>query len=516
MTKHLQLLTISAIIAISAKAQAPELAGQISFNPQLGTARNVAIGGANGSLGGEINAVFVNPAGIGMYKNPEFVFSSAFALNNNKVNYRETTSKNKRNAYSLAPIGFVVPIKARYDKTEKSTTTFTVALSQTADFTNTFKYNGYNNYSSGAEQFIEELRNSGLTVGQALNTQSQVPYGAAPALYTYLIDTVTIAGQKKIIAATDNILNAGQALRQEVDKKINGGIYELALGLGKEINKKWLVGGAINFSLLHRKTTTNFTESDSSNNNNNGFKNFVFTDNLTANGFGVNAKIGIIYRPQDYIRLGLAVHTPTITTITEERSTNLATSLENPVGSFAVGSSTFTTTNENKFNLVTPFKLIASGSYVFREVENVKKQKAFITADIEYVAHRGSRFASAEENPSTADEAYFKDLNNVVKDYYKNTLNFRLGGEVKFNTIMARLGVAYYGNPYADKELKANRTILSGGLGYRDKGIFIDLTYAHQFNKDVNFAYRLQDKDNTFATTKNQRGQIVATIGFKL
>jgi hypothetical protein len=57
--------------------------------------------------------------------------------------------------------------------------------------------------------------------------------------------------------------------------------------------------------------------------------------------------------------------------------------------------------------------------------------------------------------------------------------------------------------------------LVSGGVGYRNKGFFVDLTYVHSFNKDVNFPYRLADKDNTFANIKNQRGNIVASIGFK-
>ncbi|MBK8496486.1 MAG: hypothetical protein IPL50_16885 [Chitinophagaceae bacterium] len=46
-------------------AQVPEDAIRYSFYPQTGTARNMAIGGAMGSLGGDINATFVNPAGLG-------------------------------------------------------------------------------------------------------------------------------------------------------------------------------------------------------------------------------------------------------------------------------------------------------------------------------------------------------------------------------------------------------------------------------------------------------------------
>ena len=80
---------------------------------------------------------------------------------------------------------------------------------------------------------------------------------------------------------------------------------------------------------------------------------------------------------------------------------------------------------------------------------------------------------------------------------------------------MGRLGFAYYSNPYKDANLKASKMLLSAGVGYRNKGFFIDLTYIHSINKDVNFPYRLGDKSNTFASVKNQYGNIVASVGFK-
>ena len=103
----------------------------------------------------------------------------------------------------------------------------------------------------------------------------------------------------------------------------------------------------------------------------------------------------------------------------------------------------------------------------------------------------------------------------MVKDIYKGAFNFKLGGEVKFNIIMARLGFAYYSNPYKDAGYKANNMLLSGGLGYRHKGVFLDLTYVHNITKDANFPYRLEDRANTFATTKQTRGNVMATLGWK-
>ncbi len=77
---------------------------------------------------------------------------------------------------------------------------------------------------------------------------------------------------------------------------------------------------------------------------------------------------------------------------------------------------------------------------------------------------------------------------------------------------MARLGLAYYMNPYKDPALKANRFLLSGGLGYRHKGFFIDLTYVHSFNKDVDFAYRLQDKAQHICNSKKSTWKYCSNV----
>ncbi|MFX6759467.1 hypothetical protein ABTH30_21485, partial [Acinetobacter baumannii] len=73
--KKLFLLSISAIVTISALAQNPDEALRTAWFTQQGTARVMAIGGVMGSLGGDISANHINPAGIGLYKNKEFVLS---------------------------------------------------------------------------------------------------------------------------------------------------------------------------------------------------------------------------------------------------------------------------------------------------------------------------------------------------------------------------------------------------------------------------------------------------------
>lgn len=496
-------------------AQVPEDAIRYSFYPQSGTARNMAIGGAMGSLGGDINATFVNPAGLGFYKTNEFVITPGVILNNNKANFRNTDTKNKKNNIGFGTTGWVFGNTNRYDQQKSSA--FSIAITQTANFNNEVRYKALNNFSSFSEQFAEEFAKSGLYIDQVLGSNSPYPYSSAPALYTYLIDTVTVGGAVQVKGAPEYILDAGQALQQEMIKKTKGAISELALGFAHNSNDKWFIGASLGIPLINYSSNTYFKESDTSNNTGNHFKQFEYTDDFKTTGIGFNAKIGIIYRPQDYIRLGLAIHTPSYMFLKDTRTTSFSTELENPVKNFDVTSQTFTNDQPGQARYIqsTPFKAIISASYVFREIKDVKKQKGFITADIEYVHHKGSRFSSDNETVTDEEKAYYKSLNKVVKATYKGNFNFRVGGELKFNIIMARLGFAYYGKPYKESEFKASRMLLSGGLGYRNKGFFVDLTYVHAISKDVNFPYRLEDRPNTYATLKQQRGNVVATVGLK-
>jgi hypothetical protein len=184
-------------------------------------------------------------------------------------------------------------------------------------------------------------------------------------------------------------------------------------------------------------------------------------------------------------------------------------------GVVTVSSGTFTGSSapaSYKYDLTSPWRAMISGSYVFSEVSDVTRQKGFITADVEYVNYKSNKYATAEDN---GDNSYYDGVNKALKDYYKGAMNFRVGGELKFTTIMARLGFSYYGNPYKDTELNGHKMYASGGVGYRNKGIFVDLTYVLALNKDINFPYRLPDKANTFATVNGTGGNVALTFGCK-
>lgn len=513
-----KLLTIFILfVATKSFAQIPEDAVRYSWFPQNGTARSLAIGGAMGSLGGDITATFVNPAGIGFFKTSEVAITPSFVLNNVKTNYRGTQLTENKNSFSLGTSGFVYAMPKLNHNNSNWTNAFSVAFTQNANFNNIIHYRGLNNLSSYSEQFVEEFLATKDSINGVLRSNSSVPYTAAPALYTYLIDSVTFNGALIIKAAPEYILDAKQALQQEITKTTKGGLYELGFSYAGNDGEKWLWGLALGIPIVNYESNTLVKESDTSSNTNNRFKSFTYNDNFTSKGAGINAKFGLIYRPKEFVRIGLAVHTPSFMALSDSRQATLQTELENPISSFNVSSDLFTNgeRGQAKYIQATPWKFLLSGSYVFREVEDVTKQRGFITADVEYVKHSGSKFSSDAEEPTQDDKAYYKQLNNVIKDIYKGNINVRLGGEVKFNTIMGRLGFGYYGNPYKDAPAKANKMTLSGGLGYRNKGFFVDLTYVHLITNDFDVPYRLQNTATVYSTINQQRGNIVATLGVK-
>jgi len=510
----LSLFLIFGLINIS-QAQIPEDAIRYSWFPHNGSARNMATGGVMGSLGGDITAAFVNPAGIGFFKTGEFVITPYYLSQTNKANYRENSTSADQPVFNIGPTGIIIGSPNR--NKPKNSSAFSIAFNQTANFKNTIRYRASNNYSSFSEQFAEEFAKSGYSINDVLTTNSPLPYTSAPALYTYLIDTVSINGVVQIKAAPEYLLDSGLAVMQDMEKITGGGMYEIAFAFAGNINDKLYLGGTLGIPLVDFKSKTTFTESDLSGDTSNRFASFTYTDEYRSLGAGANLKLGVIYRPKDYFRIGFAVHTPSFMSLTDTRTTSIATQLENPVKNYYTDSRIFTNNQEGESRYLqsTPWKLLLSASYVFREVEDVKKQRGFISADIEYIQHRGSRFSSNNEEPTGDEKNYYKALNNVVKDIYKGTFNFRVGGELKFNVIMARLGFAYYGNPYKEEAFKADQLLLSGGLGYRNKGFFVDLSYVHNTKRSIDVPYRLEDRANSFAELKQKTGQIVATVGVK-
>lgn len=505
--KKLAFLFATGLLSQHLIAQEPADALRFAWTNSNGTARQQAIGGAMASLGGDLSAAFINPAGLGFYRTGDLVISPGFNQLRNKSTYYGTTENDQRSSIGFGTTGFVVGSATE----PKGSLAFAVAINRSAWFGNNLLYRGNNTQNSYSQKFLEEITGQGDANAVAQN----YPFGSSLAFNTYWIDTINGGSsgnyQYKSRAPIGSLL-------QENSISSRGGISELAISLAGTRNDKLFYGLTLGIPVLNYTRETEFTEADQTTVLNN-FDFASLSESLNTKGNGLNLKGGIIYRPVPQWRFGLAFHTPTYLKLTDTYSASVTTNTENYMGTQTQRSADVNNGNDGKFSYYhfTPYRLMISSSYVIREVEDITQQKGFLTADLEYVNYRASSYKADPEQPnSSSTKAYFKNLNNAIDNAYKGALNLRVGGELKFTTIMTRLGMALLGNPYENiVGEKGSRLQLSGGLGYRDKGFFIDLAYVHTLGTDVHYAYRLSQSPFTGAALKQTGTRVLLSFGLK-
>lgn len=497
---------------------------RFSYLTPTGSARIQSIGGANISLGGDISSTFINPAGLAQFKTNEIVLSPGFFLNHSKLSYNDSSFKGNKNGLNTGVSGLIFSWGSRFKSSNVRNTTVSFAINQAANYNANFAYKGRNNFSSFSEKWLEELVYSNeQNFDNALNNY---PNGASLALQGYLLDTLTgFTGYK----TNADILK--MPLNQSFAYETRGGMHEAAFAIAWNIKEKFLYGVTLGLPMVNYRRKTTVIESDATNNTDNDFQSFNFTETFSTKGNGFNVKLGAIFKPVEYFRIGLTFYTPTVLSLTDRTDVMLISNIENYAkrinndnskpSIFTYSTKEFTDGNDYSYayQLVTPWHAGFSLSYVFREIKDVTKQKAFITGDVELVNYKATSYSTTSPDATQGEKDYFKSVNQTIDDLYKMAVNARIGGELKFETVMVRAGFNYMSSPYQKDVLpegaKGWRMIPSLGVGYRDKGFFADLTYAHTIGNDIHVPYLLQDSQYPLAKNKFNNGQIVATIGFK-
>ncbi|MBU6158111.1 MAG: outer membrane protein transport protein [Bacteroidetes bacterium] len=492
-----------------------------------GSARIAAMGGSSTALGGDISTLFHNPAGLSQYRTNEVVFSPGFRLNQLRTNYNEKDFSDQKNTLNIGASGIVMST-AHYKKNKLVRTNWGIAFNQTANFNSRLQFNGINQTSSFSEKWVEELiANNIRNFDDALFFS---PAGASLAVENYLVDSIldnnVITGYR-----SNAIKNAPFSLSQSFSQQISGSANELALGFSRNQSEKFFYGMTLGIPFFRRVETLTVEEKDLSGNTDNDFEQFRFTETISTIGTGFLLRAGLLYKPIDRVRIGLNLQSPSFYTLTRSIDARLETSVENYARKinndntrpqqFSASTQDITggTNYSYDYQVITPWTAAIAIAYVFRETENVKQQRGMITAEAEFVNHRGTRFSTAQNNSNVQFNQYFQVLNNQIRSFYRPALNFRIGGELKFNTLMFRGGFQYLQSPFENAResfgIKGYRIIPSIGAGYRDKGIFLDLTYSHLIGDQIYFPYILQDNAYPFARSQARNGQILATVGFK-
>ena len=266
MTKIFFIIVSSMLSSSLLIAQEPADALRYSWYVPGGTARQQAIGGAMASLGGDLSAAYVNPAGLGFYKTGDFVITPGYTFGNNKSTYYGRTEKDNKNNFSFGTTGLVIGSGTNDRKKNNSGLAVAIAVNRTAAFGSNTLYRGANNQNSYSQKFLEEINNNNDK--DANSVASNYPFGTSLAFNTYWIDTIAGGSANNYQFQTRAPVGG---LLQENSIRNKGGITELALAFAGNQKDKFFFGWTLGVPFLNYEKEATFTEADAGTNSNNKF-----------------------------------------------------------------------------------------------------------------------------------------------------------------------------------------------------------------------------------------------------
>lgn len=518
MIRKIALTVVMSGICYTLNAQTINDALRYSTTNITGSSRVQSIGGAAGSLGGDYSSMFINPAGVAFFKTSEAGFSFGFQNASADGTYLGSKgSDNKGNLY-INSAAFIFGGAKKNPNSKWENWSVGLGFNRTNNYNETIYYRGVNNQSSFADNWLIDLSQKGITDPNVLSSDPQYAHGADLAYTTGLIDP-ELDQNGNPNGSWSAPIPVEDGITQENFFTSKGSASELNLSFGGNYSDQFYIGGSLNVPTFRYESSRSFRETNTSNTQ--ALLNYYeVTENLKTDGVGFNTKIGMIYRPIAPLRLGLTFQSPTWASFTDSYITSMITDTKD-LGPLTANS---TETNngyadESRYSITTPLKGIASASYIFRPAGgDVTKPSGFISFDYEY-----SDFAAMKikmKNGGTTDNTESDEKNRAIDNTYQAVSNFRVGGELKLNVFAIRAGFAYYGNPYKIEGLDGSRKFYTGGVGYRNRGMYVDLALVYNTANRQEQPYSISPNDQGVvsppaAEIKSNIINVTATLGFK-
>ena len=470
------------------KSYAQYLSDALKFSQlqNSSTARFDALGGSKSSLGGDINSLYGNPAGLGMFTKSEFSITPSIRLRNNDVNLSNKNSNTKSGNVDLDNLGAVFHIvNNKFGDLKKGliSLNFGIGYQKKNAFRNDFLYKVTTN-ANGLGDFFAETTTAENKIPS--NLTSNVNYAA----YESFLINPSISDQTKYnaITSTNSLQN------QSVDR--TGGSTNVDFSVGANISNTLFVGLNVGLSSFKYSSIEKTNELGLFTNNKVNYDYDVdYIRNFDTEGSGINLKLGMILRPVSALRVGLSLESPTWFNVTD----NYSEQLLNNIDVILHGEDYY----PFDYSLRTPAKLNAGLSYFFGN-------KGFITADIGFVDYSTIKFSSSD-NPTN-----FNTKTGIAQNY-KNTINYSLGAEFKIQPDFSlRIGYQSLGNPYkklsdSDFEVKS----YSAGFGYRFGAYYIDMALINSSNTLLYSNYLLANKTEPVAKIDTKNNAIKLTFGMR-
>lgn len=524
------LFIVTSICAWTQDVTYENLAYQFSNRDISGTARIQALGGTNVSIGGNPGSVIQNPAGLGLYKTNDVSMSfgiqtgtaeSNYSVYDNSLGINVEESYVRFNVPNLSMIIKIPEDKVKLSNWSKGT--IGIGLNRIAHFNSEIRFAGENATNNKRDYYVDQANyyqstfnnndefeialpayeftdNAGNTyVGDELDL-SYFTYLINPIFddernsrgeYYYSVDTYTSTYQESII-------------------KQRGGIDQLDFSYGTSYDDRFFLGASIGIPFLKQNIQTTYREIVEGDN----LVSYTYNQNLETKGTGINLKLGMIWHPASFFRVGLSYESPTWIWLKETINGDMSSYYYNnstiPIGDSThifdgdvyYGESRFRKLN---YMLKTPQRIKLGGTFFFGK-------KAFISADAQAVFYNQMKMS-----PRNGELDNNFDLeNNVIENIYQTAYNFNIGGEMRFNHTYLRAGGAYYTDPLKDTErlIDRSRKNYTGGIGYRDPDWYIDFAVVHTRYNSAFKPYELYDGSGPLVVSTQQDWRFVISTGW--
>lgn len=460
------ILGICAFVGV--KAQSEDFPLYFSQLGLEGTANYMGRAGAIGAIGGDIMSAHYNPAGLGIYRVAEMTFSAGLNFANTSAFTNDLGLKDDKTRLTFGNFGVVLPVKL-----DNSGLKY-VQLSSGINRLKTFSNNIAMTRDVMNNSFIDQVVMNDIIEYQDIENEF-IRAGVVD------LDTNTLT--------ISSLFEAG-TFSQFQRIKYSGSLNELVFSLSGNVSDKLYFGATMGVPFANMTTLTTLTESKLDANGE-PLATYINTKQQDLTSMGINLKLGAIFKPISPLRLGVAIHTPTYYSVTDDFSSIVQ--YDNTAGTIAP---TFF------YGIQTPFRFLGSVAVVLGDISS--SIVGSVSADYEYSDYSMMRFDFTEDVISEYN------FNTSIEDIFRPAHTFRVGGEVKFGPFALRAGYAMQGNPYEQVQNDASMNYATFGLGYRKSKVGFDLAYVHSTGDSKYYWY-----DGAETNMTEIHNIIQATLVFK-
>ena len=402
------------------------------------SARVAAMGGAFASLGADISSMSINPAGLGMYRSSAFTISGDLGITTASNNF--APSGKRQSSFAFNQIGTALNL---YQGSGALVSfTFGFAYNKLADlnYDKSFGWTGdgvsigdffalqMEGFPSSVLSYNSEpFRNENIYVDK---------WGGALAYQTALIDPVKDADGKETGQYEVTGIHPDANVAGSLRTTSRGSVGEYSFSSGMNIANILYLGATLGIQDISQTIRYHYTENYSQPISDPALlEAMTYAPTEISYGSGINLKLGAILRPIPSLRLGVAYHTRTLTTLTRDYAARMQTWFEPNTTGDPTYYDSESLVNNYTYNYASPSKLLLGASYALGG-------RALLSVDYDIVWNRSMSLQSHDH----WSEDNFRQ--NVDADL-GTSHNVRVGVEVvPVSGVYLRGGYAYYGSPF--------------------------------------------------------------------